>query len=118
MSQAKKAECRNNNPDTAAAGSCCIITAAYDTPDCRFKSPGVAKAFEVFGWVFAFAGIIMLIISLINRDMLLVVPASSVFIGGMAYLAVAAIVRAVAETAWNTRELVKLKEQELEEKTL
>lgn len=104
-SQEKKSSC--------SIDSCCIIATDCDAPDCSFKSPGVAKAFELFGWLFALAGVILLILTLINRDTLLVIPASSIFIGGMVYLAVAAIVRAVAETAWNTRELVRLKEAEL-----
>ena len=118
MSKSEKEEVCNRQQFNRSSESCCIITAACDAPDCRFKTPGIAKGFEIFGWIFTFAGVIMLIVSLINRDMLLIIPASSVFIGGMAYLAVAAIVRAVVETAWNTRELVKLKEQELDEKSL
>jgi hypothetical protein len=80
--------------------------------DRGFKAPGVVFAFNIFGWIGTVAGFVMLIIAALGRDGLMMLPAVSLFVGGLLYLAAAVIVDSTSETAWNTRELLRIKEFE------
>jgi len=86
-----------------------------ETPECRplavpvsgsSRATGIVFAFNIFGWIGTIAGFIMLVSAAIYRDPFMMVPAVTLFIGGLLYLAVAAIVRSTAETAWNTAQLL------------
>ena len=74
-----------------------------------YRSPWISRVFDVLGVIFIGLGIVMLLMTIFSETTeIFALTLISVFGSGFAYTAIAEILRSMAETAYNTREILKL----------
>ena len=75
----------------------------------EYRSPWISRVFDVLGVIFIGMGIVMLLMTIFSKTTeIFALAVISVFGSGFAYAAIAEILRSMAETAYNTREVLKL----------
>ena len=81
--------------------------------NCHYQTPWISRVFDVLGVIFVAAGIVMLLMAIFSETTeIFSLALISVFASGFAYTAIAEVIRATSETAYNTRELLKIKVHE------